>query len=292
MALASQSAMAVDTFCAEGSALSRDDELAGTVAIVTGAAGGIGSATARTLVELGAAVVAADLPGTDFGALRSTMSAPDRLATEEVDISAEDSVVALLDSVRSAYGRLDVLDNNAGLTTKGAFDLDVVNMDVAMWDMMQAVNVRGTMLMCKHAVPLMIESGGGSIINISSDQGLCGDTMTVAYGTSKGAVNSLTRFVATAYAKNGIRCNTVSPGLIASETMLATMPEQIRQIFVESCLLQRLGEPEDVAELVAFLASKRSSYITGQLIQVDGGILAHMPTMAPLHSLFAAVAEQ
>ena len=173
--------------------MSRDDELTGTVAIVTGAAGGIGSATARTLVELGAEVVAADLPGTDFGPLRSRMSAPDRLATEEVDISVEDSVVALLDSVRSAYGRLDVLDNNAGLTTKGAFDLDVVNMDVAMWDVMQAVNVRGTMLMCKHAVPLMIESRGGSIINISSDQGLCGDTMTVAYGTSKGAVNALTR---------------------------------------------------------------------------------------------------
>ena len=220
------------------------------------------------------------------------MSAPDRLATEEVDISVEDSVVALLDSVRSTYGRLDVLDNNAGLTTKGAYDLDVVNMDVAMWDVMQAVNVRGTMLMCKHSVPLMIESGGGSIINISSDQGLSGDTMTAAYGTSKGAVNALTRFVATAYAKNGIRCNTVSPGLIASETMLATMPEQIRQIFVEACLVQRLGEPEDVAELVAFLASKRSSYITGQLIQVDGGILAHMPTMAPLHALFAAAAEQ
>lgn len=291
MALASQSAIAVH-LCAEGSAVSRNDELRGTVAIVTGAAGGIGSATARTLVELGADVVAADLPGTDFGPLRSTMSAPDRLATEEVDISAEDSVVALLDSVRSTYGHLDVLDNNAGLTTKGAFDLDVVNMDVAMWDMMQAVNVRGTMLLCKHSVPLMIESGGGSIINISSDQGLSGDTVTAAYGTSKGAVNALTRFVATAYAKNGIRCNTVSPGLIASKTMLAIMPEQIRQIFVEACLVQRLGEPEDVAELVAFLASKRSRYITGQLIQVDGGILAHMPTMAPLHALFAGAAAQ
>jgi NAD(P)-dependent dehydrogenase (short-subunit alcohol dehydrogenase family) len=138
----------------------------------------------------------------------------------------------------------------------------------------------------------MIESGGGSIINISSDQGVSGDTMTVAYGTSKGGVNALTRFVAAAYAKDGIRCNTVSPGLIASETMLATMPEQIRQIFVEACLVQRLGEPEDVAELVAFLASRRSSYITGQLIQVDGGILAHQPTMAPLHALFAQVAPR
>jgi NAD(P)-dependent dehydrogenase (short-subunit alcohol dehydrogenase family) len=272
--------------------VSRDNELTGTIAIVTGAAGGIGSATVRTLLELGSRVVAADLPGTDFGPLRSSVLAPDRLDTREVDISAEESVVALLGWVRSTFGRLDVLDNNAGLTTKAAFDFDVVNMDVAMWDEMQAVNVRGTMLMCKHAVPLMIESGGGSIINISSDQGLSGDTMTVAYGTSKGGVNALTRFVAAAYARNGIRCNTVSPGLIVSETMLATMAEQIRQIFVEACLVQRLGEPEDVAELVAFLASKRSSYITGQLIQVDGGILAHQPTMAPLHALFAQAARQ
>jgi NAD(P)-dependent dehydrogenase (short-subunit alcohol dehydrogenase family) len=272
--------------------VSRDDELADTIAIVTGAAGGIGSATVRTLVDLGATVVAAGLPGTDFGPLRSSVSAPDRLDTREVDISAEASVMALLGAVRSTHGRVDVLDNNAGLTSKAAFDFDVVNMDVAMWDEMQAVNVRGTMLMCKHAVPLMIESGGGSIINISSDQALSGDRMTVAYGTSKGGVNSLTRFVAAAYGKHGVRCNTVSPGLIASEAMLATMPEQIQQICIESFLIQRLGEPEDIAELVAFLASKRSSYITGQLIQVDGGFLAHLPTMAPLNALFAQAAAQ
>jgi NAD(P)-dependent dehydrogenase (short-subunit alcohol dehydrogenase family) len=272
--------------------VSRENELAGTIAIVTGAVGGIGSATVRTLVELGSTVVAADLPGSDFGPLGSSVSAPDRLDTREVDISSEASVVSLLAAVKSDHGRLDVLDNNAGLTSKAAFDFDVVNMDVAMWDEMQAVNVRGTMLMCKHAVPLMIDSGGGSIINISSDQGLSGDMMTVAYGTSKGGVNALTRFVAAAYGKHGIRCNAVAPGLVASETMLATMPEQIQQIFIESFLIPRLGQPEDIAELVAFLASRRSSYITGQLIQVDGGFLAHLPTMAPLNALFAQAAAQ
>ncbi|WP_224112460.1 SDR family NAD(P)-dependent oxidoreductase [Mycobacterium avium] len=272
--------------------MSRDNELAGTISIVTGAAGGLGSATVHTLLELGSTVIAADVPGTDFGKLRASVAAPERLDTHEVDISSEDSVVALLGAVESAHGRLDVLDNNAGLTSMAAFDFDVVNMDVAMWDQMQAVNVRGTMLMCKHAVPLMIDSGGGSIINISSDQGLSGDMMTVAYGTSKGGVNALTRFVAAAYGKHGIRCNAVAPGLIATETMLATMPEQIRQIFIESFLIQRLGEPEDIAELVAFLASKRSGYITGQLIQVDGGFLAHLPTMAPLTALFAQAGTQ
>jgi len=271
--------------------VSRNDELTGTISLVTGAAGGIGSATVRTLVELGSTVVAADLPGTDFGALKSLPNA-ERIDVREVDISSEESVVALLGAVRSAHGRLDVLDNNAGLTNKAAFDFDVVNMDVAMWDEIQAVNVRGTMLMCKHAVPLMIDSGGGSIINISSDQGLSGDMMTVAYGTSKGGINSMTRFVAAAYGKHQIRCNTVAPGLITSETMLATIPEPIQQIFVEACLIPRLGNPEDVAELVAFLASKRSSYITGQLLQVDGGILAHLPTMAPLNALFARAAAQ
>jgi NAD(P)-dependent dehydrogenase (short-subunit alcohol dehydrogenase family) len=272
--------------------LSREDELAGTISIVTGAAGGLGSATVRTLLELGSTVIAADVPGTDFRTLRASVSAPDRLDTHEVDISSEDSVVTLLGAVKSTHGRLDVLDNNAAVTNMAAFDFDVVNMDVAMWDQMQAVNVRGTMLMCKHAIPLMIDSGGGSIVNISSDQSLSGDMMTVAYGTSKAGVNSLTRFVAAAYGKHGVRCNTVAPGLIATETMLATMPEQIQQIFIDSCLVQRLGDPTDVAELVAFLASKRSGYITGQLIQVDGGILAHLPTMAPLNALLAQAAAQ
>ncbi len=267
--------------------MSRENELAGTVSIVTGATGGIGAATVRTLIELGSAVVAADLPGADFGTLRDSVADSSRLDSREVDISSEDSVSALLTAVRSDHGRLDVLDNNAALTNKAAFDFDVVNMDVAMWDEIQAVNVRGTMLMCKHAVPLMIDSGGGSIVNISSDQGLSGDMMTVAYGTSKGGVNSLTRFVAAAYGKHRIRCNTVSPGLIGSDTMLSSMPEPIQQVFVEATLMQRLGVPEDVAELVAFLASPRSSYITGQLIPVDGGILAHLPTMAPLQALFA-----
>lgn len=143
----------------KGSTVSRNDDLAGTVSVVTGAAGGIGSVTVKTLLELGSTVVAADLPGTDFGALaESVQPYRDRLDTQHVDISTEDSVVALLGSVRSRHGRLDVLDNNAGVTNKAAFDFDVVNMDVAMWDEIQAVNVRGTMLMCKHSVPLMIES--------------------------------------------------------------------------------------------------------------------------------------
>lgn len=161
-----------------------------------------------------------------------------------------------------------------------------------MWDEMQAINVRGTMLMCKHSVPLMIDSGGGSIINISSDQGLSGDSMTMAYGTSKGAVNTMTRFVAAAYGKHGIRCNAIASGLIATKSVMTRMPEQVRNIFIDSCLVQRLGEPEDIAEMVAFLASKRSGYITGQLIQVDGGILAHLPTRAQLNAMFAEPASQ
>ena len=157
--------------------MSRDDDLAGTVSLVTGAAGGIGSATVRTLVELGSTVVAADLPGTDFGPLRDLVSVPELLDTREVDISAEDSVVALLGAVRSAHGRLDVLDNNAGVTNKAAFDFDVVNMDVAMWDEIQACAPALSQLLGQ---PVTEVAAGGNLLRLEFFGAVAGGNMFFA----------------------------------------------------------------------------------------------------------------
>jgi len=138
------------------------------------------------------------------------------------------------------------------------------------------------MLLSKHTVPLMIERGGGSIINITSGQGLSGDRTMVAYGSSKGGVISLTRFVAAAYGDYGIRCNAVAPGLIKTAALERDMPEPVQEMIRRQNLVPRLGTPEDVAQIVAYLASPAAGFITGQVISVDGGFLAHLPTMAVL----------
>jgi NAD(P)-dependent dehydrogenase (short-subunit alcohol dehydrogenase family) len=153
-----------------------------------------------------------------------------------------------------------------------------------------AINARGTMLVCKHAIPVMIAGGGGSIVNISSGQSLSGDLTNVAYSAGKAAVNTLTRHVATTFGDRGIRCNAIAPGLVLTPALDAGMPEPLRPLFVEQCLVPRLGEPRDVAETVLFLASDAAAYISGQILSVDGGILSHIPTVPGIRKLMAQMA--
>jgi len=266
--------------------MAAERDLEGRVAIVTGAAGGIGAVTALALADAGASVVLADLPGTRLAAVTSGIRDKGHpVASHEVDITDEPSVRALVAFTLDRFGRLDFLDNNAGATGFVAEDQDVVSMSVDVWDRVMAINARGPMLMCKHALPPMLERGGGSIVNISSGLSLAGDMQTVAYGCSKAAVNSLTRYVATMYGDRGIRANTIAPGLIRTPRLEATLPPPVQDVFTESFLVPRLGEPRDIAELVVFLASDRSAYITGQLFSVDGGFFAHVPTVAAVRDL-------
>jgi NAD(P)-dependent dehydrogenase (short-subunit alcohol dehydrogenase family) len=255
------------------------------VAIVTGAASGIGRATALALAEEGAAVVLADLDGD--GAARAAEEIAARRGQAigvRADMAEEADIRSMVAAAVERFGGLDILHNNAAATSSSMMhgDVDIVSMDVAIWDQAFAVNLRGPMLGCKHAIPEMLKRGGGAIVNTSSASGLAGDLARPAYGTSKGGLNALTQYVATLYGKQGIRCNAVAPGAIETPALLTNLaPEEI-DIYRRSHLTPRMGRPEDIAAAVVFLASPAAAFITGQIVSVDGGLLAHHPAFAEL----------
>lgn len=194
-----------------------------------------------------------------------------------VDLMDESSVQALVAATLDAFGRIDILHNNAADTRPAhmAADADIAKLDTQIWDSAFDINARGTMLMTKHCLPAMVKTGSGSIINTSSGISILGDVFTPAYASSKAAVNSFTRNTAAQYGKRNIRCNAVLPGTILTSLSRSVLsPEQLA-LQEKHTLLPRLGEPGDIAKVVVFLASDDASFVTGQLIGVDGGICTH-----------------
>jgi NAD(P)-dependent dehydrogenase (short-subunit alcohol dehydrogenase family) len=266
----------------------RQGRLAGRVAIVTGGASGIGHATALALAREGACVVVADLDGEGARRVAAEIAAQGgRALASRTDVSDEASVAAMVQASVEAFGGLDILHNNAAASDPAVIgaDGDIVDLEVETWERTLAVNLRGPMLGCKHAIPRMLERGGGVIVNTSSASGLTGDLARVAYGVSKAGVDALTRYVATQYGKRGIRCNSIAPGVIATPALEANVPPAEVAIHERSHLTPRLGRPEDVAAAVVFLASDAAAFVTGQTLCVDGGLLAHHPTFAELRAL-------
>jgi NAD(P)-dependent dehydrogenase (short-subunit alcohol dehydrogenase family) len=255
------------------------DALQGKVAFISGGAGAIGAATARRLASDGVRVVIGDLPQSNVHEVaRSFQDEGLDVVPLELDIEQEASIRTAIESIARNYGRLDILDNNAAL--KGLKDdRGVLGMSTELWDRVMTVNARGTMLMCKYALPVMVAGGGGSIINISSGTSVAGDQYATAYAVSKGAINTLTYYVAAQHGFQGIRCNGLIVGSVVTPAMQRVLPEAMREILRSHKLTGRLGQPQDIAEVVAFLASDRSSWITGQLWSIDGGFFAHVPTM-------------
>ncbi|MEI7548117.1 MAG: SDR family oxidoreductase [Actinomycetota bacterium] len=251
--------------------------LDGKVAIITGAASGLGAETARLLAMAGASVVVADKNRDGADAVAADIiAAGGRSASAFVDVVDETSIRDLVDWVGGRYGRLDVLDNNAGnVGPDMQLDLDVVNMDPAIWDRMFAVNARGSMQMAQHAIPLMVKSGGGSIINIAANAGTWGDARSTAYGSSKAAVIALTRYIAVQHLADNIRCNAIAPGMIRTDQAKNHVPPSVAAEIDQRQI--RNGRPEDIAHVVLFLASELGSFVTGQLLRVDGGLGASSP---------------
>jgi NAD(P)-dependent dehydrogenase (short-subunit alcohol dehydrogenase family) len=254
--------------------------LDGRVAIVTGGGGSIGEASAQALARAGAAVVVADInvPAAERVAAAITESGGDTIALK-VDLIEEKSVADLHRAVRERYGRIDILHNNAADVSRGQMDADgaITDMDPAIWSRAFDVNTRGAMLMIKHSARNMIETGGGSIINTGSGVSILGDIFNPAYSSSKGAINSLTRNAATQFGRNRIRCNAILPGLVLTEQSRAILGETGLKMLQRHTLVPRFGTPGDIASLVVYLASDQASFITGQLISVDGGLQAHQP---------------
>ncbi len=258
--------------------------VAGKVAMVTVGAGGIGGATARALSEEGAAVAVVDIDGDGAARIVEVIEASGGTAMRlEADLSKEGDVVSAIRSAVAQFGRLDVLHNNAALTDSDFLtrDTKVTDLSVETWERAMQVNLRSQMLTCKHAIPEMVKNGGGSIVNMSSGASLKGDRTRTAYGVSKGGVNTLTMYVAAGHGKEGVRANTIVPGLILTDAVRAHLTEDMVAGLGRSTLTPYVGSPEDVANLVVFLASDESRYITGQMIVIDGGMSAHVGFMEP-----------
>ena len=247
----------------------------GKVALITGAASGIGKGCAHKLAAEGARVVIADRNADAGAAVAADLGAPHRF--ELLDVTDEDGWARVIAATLGAFGRLDVLVNSAGIAVWG----DIERLTLAEWRLQHAVNSDGTFLGCRAAVGAMKSTGGGSIINLSSVAGLIGVGDAAAYCASKGAVRLLSKSVALHAARCGynIRCNSVHPSFIDTpmvDAVCVAAPDQrkMRTAVERAAPLGRIGQVEDVANLILYLASDESRFVTGAELVVDGGLTA------------------
>jgi 2-hydroxycyclohexanecarboxyl-CoA dehydrogenase len=238
------------------------------VAIVTGAASGIGRATAMRLAAEGAAVVIADVNEQGAGDVAKSISeGGGRALAVPVDVTDAPGVRAMTERAIASFGKVDILVSNAGWDRAGPF----ADTDEQLWDRVIAINYRGHLATCHAALPHMRERGAGRIITVASDAGRVGSSGEVVYSGAKGAVIAFTKGLAREVARYGINVNCVAPGLVDTP-LLAEMPEKLIAAIVRSIPLRRTGVPDEIAAAICFFASPDAAYITGQTLSVNGGL--------------------
>jgi len=245
-------------------------QLNGKTALITGSARGLGKAIAIKMASLGANIVLNDIPSSE--ALDETAEelrkAGYRVAVAKGDVRNQDDVKAMVATAVETFGSLDILVNNAGVTK----DKPLAMMSEEDWDLVLDINLKGAFICTKLAGKQMIKQKDGRIVNIASVAGRYGNRGQANYSASKAGLIGLTMSTAKEFASKGITCNAVAPGLIQSH-MTDALPEEVRQKYLGNIPLGRFGTPEDVANVVAFLASDEASYVTAQVIDIDGGLV-------------------
>ena len=255
------------------------------VAIVTGSTSGIGVGIAKLYAAEGAKVVICGRRKEKGQAVVDEIVAAGGEAMYHfMDIMAVESIEQLIADTVETYGRLDILVNNAA--NVGLKDGRVDELTLEMWDGIFASDVRGTFYATKCALPYMQKNeNGGSIINIGSMASCSGDLGSTAYACAKAGVDMLTKYTALQYGKSGIRCNCVRPGLIVTPENEAKVPQVLKDIFLSNIMVNRYGCPEDIGHMCVFFGSDESAYVTGQVINVDGGMNSHVSTVAQFKQL-------
>ncbi len=239
--------------------------LDGKIAIVTGAGQGIGRAIAEKMAAEGATVVVTDLD--EASASQTAAGLPGAVAIR-ADVADRQGVQAAVDGVRQRFGRIDVLVNNAGWDKASSF----VDSDPADWDRAIAVNLYGVLHTCKAVLPVMAGQGSGAVVNLGSDAGRVGSSGEAVYSAAKGGVIAFTKSLAREMARHQVRVNCVCPGPTDTALFASFAGPKLREALTKAIPFRRLGQPDDVANVVAFLASDEAAFVTGQTVSVSGGL--------------------
>ena len=258
--------------------------LSGKVAIVTGSTSGIGIGIAKVYAKEGAQVIICgrrEARGQEV--VDEIVAEGGKASYHFMDITQAESIEALMADTARDYGKIDILVNNAANVALKDGRVDELTLD--MLDAIVQSDLRGTFYAIKCALPFMLENGGGSIVNIGSMASCGGDLGSTAYACAKAGVDILTQYTAQQYGKQGIRCNCIRPGLIVTPQNEAKVPQALKDIFLGSIMVNRYGCPEDIAHAAVYFGSDESAYVTGQIINVDGGMNSHAPTVAQFREM-------